>query len=373
MHFLIRRPSWSPGNVGDEALVTALETFLREEGISYAIPDERDFQNAQTESYDALVYFGNDCIAYYAISKDSICKFISAGKPIYLINTSYGDDAINNDFVSKISKYRKLYVFARDAYSQKILSQSFCFANKPILVSDLAHLRKAAPLGSIPRLEEWLDSSDKKVIGLNLHGDFKEGNEAAYEAMRTFIRQYSSAYRFLFIPHDSRKDDYSLLARLAEGTDGDIYITKELDSGYEKSVLSRLFFVVTGRMHLAILSLSAGVPCIAIAYNGIKAIGTFEHWGLSDYVVSAHESERILSLFEAAVSDYSQIQGKLKASRPKVEELAWRQIRLLFTPPEAAPKSLASYLLRMKYFLSFRIRSYKGGLKKARSRVLQWF
>ncbi|WP_254964251.1 MULTISPECIES: polysaccharide pyruvyl transferase family protein [unclassified Cyanobium] len=360
MHFLVRRPSWSPGNVGDEALLTTLETHLMEAGISYEIPEQEDFQKAQIEGYDALVYFGNDCIAYYDISKNSILRFISADKPIYLINTSYGEDAINNDFVSKVSKYRKLFIFARDAYSQRILNRNFSFTNQPILVSDLAHLRKATPLGSSPRMEEWLDSSDKKVVGVNLHGDFKDGNKAVYEAMSTFIRQHSNAYRFLFIPHDSRKDDYRLLASLAEGTDGDIFITKELDSGYEKSVLSRLFFVITGRMHLAILSLSAGVPCIAIAYNGIKAIGTFEHWDLSDYVVSAHESGKILPHFEAAVSDYSQIRSKLKASRPKVEELAWRQIRLLRTPPEAAPKSLASYLLRMKYFLLFRVRSYIG-------------
>jgi polysaccharide pyruvyl transferase WcaK-like protein len=56
-----------------------------------------------------------------------------------------------------------------------------------------------------------------------------------------------------------------------------------------KSVVAELDLVVSGRMHLVIAALGAGVPAAGIPYQN-KFEGLFRHFGLDDVIVTPAEA-----------------------------------------------------------------------------------
>ena len=61
----------------------------------------------------------------------------------------------------------------------------------------------------------------------------------------------------------------------------------------QKYITSKLFLVIAGRMHLSILTIPNAVISIAISYNGLKAKGTFKHYGLEDLVIEPKDISKI--------------------------------------------------------------------------------
>ena len=81
---LVRQPSFSSGNIGDLALIKTLNKIFQK--CNLIIPSNtKELDSIDINNIDILIYFGNDCIAYYGISKQIIKKFLSKKKKFILL------------------------------------------------------------------------------------------------------------------------------------------------------------------------------------------------------------------------------------------------------------------------------------------------
>ena len=88
-NILIRIPSFSKGNIGDNALIYTIKKIFKDHNL--IIPTTKtEINSLHLDTIDFLIYFGNDCIAYYSISTNIIKKCLSMKKTVHVINTSWG-------------------------------------------------------------------------------------------------------------------------------------------------------------------------------------------------------------------------------------------------------------------------------------------
>ncbi len=322
-NILLRIPSFSTGNIGDAALLITVKNLLKEHNI-ITPKSERELNSINLDNIDSLIYFGNDCIAYYSISQNAIKKCLSHKKPVHIINTSWGNNPTkkNNDFIKSIADDPNFQIYMRDKYSHELIQKDIKFHNTPILTADLAFLCNKNTSKKVDKLEEWINKSNKPIIGINTHKDFKNYNNTVKDELRKFITTNKNKYRYLFIPHDTRKKEYEDLQSLYKSCeDIDGYTTNYLDPEYEKYITSKLFLVITGRMHLSILTIPNKVPAIAISYNGIKAKGSFEHWGVEDLVIEPKNIQNLPNLVQHVENNYKTIQDKINNKTKHVTQL----------------------------------------------------
>lgn len=326
-NIVIRIPSYSVGNIGDLALIKTIKNVSSD--INLIIPSsEKELNSVSINEIDCLIYFGNDCIGYYGISKEIINKFLSNNKKVFIINTSWGNDTKkdNMQFIKSISNNSNFQIYMRDIYSNETIQQQIKFLNTPKLTADLAFICNINENNKIDSLERWVNNNDKPIIGINIHEDFKELNKSVFIEIQTFISKNSN-YRYLFIPHDSRKNEYNYLQKLynlIKNIDG--FVCNYLDPEYEKFITNKLFLVITGRMHLSILTIPNSIPCIAISYNGLKAKGSFQHWGIEELVIEPKNIKNIHEKFEYIVNNYIDIQNTINNKRQDVYSLIYNMI-----------------------------------------------
>ena len=203
-NIVIRIPSYSVGNIGDLALIKTIKNVSSD--INLIIPSsEKELNSVSINEIDCLIYFGNDCIGYYGISKEIINKFLSNNKKVFIINTSWGNDT-KKIICNLLNQYQIIAIFKymRDIYSNETIQQQIKFLNTPKLTADLAFICNINENNKIDSLERWVNNNDKPIIGINIHEDFKELNKSVFTEIQIFISKNSN-YRYLFIPHDSRK------------------------------------------------------------------------------------------------------------------------------------------------------------------------
>ena len=72
-NILIRIPSYSRGNIGDLALIKTIKNIFVNDNL--IIPSsEKVLNSIKLRNFDFLIYFGNDCLAYYGVSTNIINK-----------------------------------------------------------------------------------------------------------------------------------------------------------------------------------------------------------------------------------------------------------------------------------------------------------
>ena len=159
-----------------------------------------------------MIYFGNDCVPYYpnAIPINKIKEFLNADKKVHIINTSWGDKAKSITIIKSVANDPNFQIYMRDKYSHELIQKDIKFHNTPILTADLAFLCKSNENKKIKNLEDWITKNNKPIIGINTHNDFKEYNNTVKDELRKFIVNNKDKYRYLFIPHDSRKESMKI-------------------------------------------------------------------------------------------------------------------------------------------------------------------
>ena len=347
--FLIREPSSSKGNVGDSALIKSIEILLSEQNIDYQFLDGMDSKRSfRISKFSGLIYFGNDTIAYYSINKKLINKFIKLNKPVFIINLSFGEN-IHNDYLLKISKYKKLFLWVRDIYSYEFLNCFAKFKNEIRLTSDIAYHLPAY----INKVNNWIKLRTKKIIAINLHQDFDEFNIELYNNFLEFLFKNKETYDYIFIPHDSRKKtELNANKKLYNNFKNNSLLLHCIEPSHEVSILQDVFAVITCRMHLGILSLGLGKPAIIIAYNGIKAKGQLEHWGLENDLLIYPEKISTLSFkFNNLVSNYQEIIKKIAIKKQNILDMSTKSFQeLSIMYPE-----INNQKIQKEFFIPFEI------------------
>lgn len=322
-NILVVKPSFDNGNVGDTALIKTIISLFKSNKI-YIPQTKGDLNNINSELFESLIYFGNDCVPYYpsCIPIKQIMNFLKVNKKVHIINTSWGENPKGINIIKSVANDPNFQIYMRDRYSHELIQKDIKFRNTPILTADLAFLCKKNENNKIKSLEVWITKNNKPIIGINTHNDFKEYNNTVKDELRKFIVNNKDKYRYLFIPHDSRKREYEDLMSLHNSCkDIDGYTTNYLDPEYEKHIISKLYLVITGRMHLSVLTIPNNIPTIGIAYNGLKAKGTFEHWGLEDLIIEPKIINIITNKVKYVEYNYNIIKDTINKNKEKVNAL----------------------------------------------------
>lgn len=339
-HCLIVPPT-STGSLGDEALLSGLTGRLRELGITsitslsiYTKNDQWIDQSKEIDDEIILPYFINDltyshkirllakaintdyCFVVGAdvmdgayLEKHSLNRVFIAhlladfGIPTTICGFSFRENAPASIADALSGTPDNLKVMMRDPVSlQRIRNQGVFKAE---LAADLAFLLRADGSELTNNICAWSNkqrSLGKPVIGINInHLTFPQKPYSASSAVQTFVNL--SAYiakeldaAILFIPHDSRTDhsDWILCNQAMDDLKTlndrvEAYCLPECASAHEvKGITKDIDFVISGRMHLIIASLSQGTPACGIEYQG-KMLGLFELFGSPELRVTSND------------------------------------------------------------------------------------
>ncbi|KJL40332.1 colanic acid biosynthesis protein [Microbacterium trichothecenolyticum] len=139
-------------------------------------------------------------------------------------------------------------------------------------------------------------------------------------------------YRVAIIPHVSRHgaDDLPLCRTIAErfeGDDGVTLIPRLLSPGEVRGLGARADIAVTGRMHLAVMSLMAGTPAVTVATQG-KVEGLMSLFGTPQLCVEPGDGfeRRLRGAVVATLSDLPRMRAAIGARVADVVGLAWANV-----------------------------------------------
>jgi len=370
-------PPWVEGSLGDEAIVSGAVSCLREKGIKKVgiITYGRDcawaslkdtvatinLENylrwgswkekfrfvAKAHNYTYFYCLGADVMDGFYSEKNSRLKIelISLAARLGIKSSIIGFSINKNPELACINAFKKLprsvRLCCRDAFSQERLASAM--GRKVDLCADVAFLfNSQSEKSSSYHVIEWIKaqkSHGKVIVGINanatsfssLKGSSRENIIKIYIALLSALFKKKHNIRFLFIPHDFRTNvgEIDLNRSILEGLPVNIKkFSKILIPPYGaleiKRVCSKLDFVLTGRLHLAIACLRSGIPAVAVSYQG-KAEGVYSHFGLDELVISPNKmlDEESVTDFLLNLIDKRKILQKTIMSRlPEVSRLS---------------------------------------------------
>ncbi|NMM88408.1 hypothetical protein B2J88_29340 [Rhodococcus sp. SRB_17] len=155
----------------------------------------------------------------------------------------------------------------------------------------------------------WIDarrSQGKKVVVVNCSGLIGEddGKLAQYSHLLDWLIEHS--WSIVFVPHVMRpgNDDLELIRVVSRGRDDDeiFVVARLLSPDAIHSLVSRVDAVVTGRMHLAVLSVLGGVIPITLTTQG-KVEGLYRLLGCENLCIEpvSDFGQRITDVFDDAL------------------------------------------------------------------------
>ena len=165
------------------------------------------------------------------------------------------------------------------------------------LVSDVAFCFPPDDASSIvQQVKHWIAQQRRQgrlILGVNVHEQLIENNDtsSAQELLEKIAYALTAIatqrkIAFIFIPHvyRSARNDLEVLRDLRSCLNATLkastlLIEEKCSAGEAKAIAGMVDLVFSGRMHLAIASLSQGVPVICLTYQD-KFEGLMQHFGL---------------------------------------------------------------------------------------------
>ncbi|MBB6390270.1 polysaccharide pyruvyl transferase family protein [Microbacterium thalassium] len=145
-------------------------------------------------------------------------------------------------------------------------------------------------------------------------------------------RLRESGRRVLIVPHVSRHgaDDIPLCTALADvfAADAGVVLVPELLTPPEiRSLGARASVVVTGRMHLAVMSLTAGTPALTVATQG-KVEGLMDLFGTPELCIAPGDDfdHDLPAAVQAVIAQEDSLRSRILAARDEVVSRAWRNV-----------------------------------------------
>jgi polysaccharide pyruvyl transferase WcaK-like protein len=353
-------PPAVPGSLGDAAMISASTRSLRDAGmkkvdllygnqweldehIDKRIAAERFFYKQSTlqqmlliarlPEYEEFYFIGADVIDG-AYNPNSVCARLSLlaeaaklGKKATLLGASYNmhPEAKTKNALRNLPD--SVTICARDPVSKLRMEEAL---DRPIRqVADLAFLlQPRAEHSATLSAKNWIKSrhaAGDQVIGLNANYLHAEKDPEIIRALKLFVKSIlRHSISIVLIPHDTRSqmpDEKLLQLAIADVAEKDrerIYALPPVSPGVVRAVVTELDFLVTGRMHTAILALSGTTPTFCFAYQD-KFEGLLQHFNLVDAGLLSSPKE--LSGHPEAVADkFLQLLPEQAVMRAKISE-----------------------------------------------------
>ena len=374
-------PAAGPGSLGDEAMLVAAGDILSRFGIdkltvvSYGpnedwktlgafgavVPFGQRYQtDFWTTCRELITYFrdathflvlGADVMDGYYNPYEAVRRVIytriaaAAGLQTAIGSFSFNDSPHPRSVAALKSLDPATALIARDPVSQRRLQHRI--AHHVALGADIAFLlQPAAATPVVAALQTWLTTArreGRQIVGINAnylvapdHRREDRGEEmvAAYAAGLTEFLRSRRDVCLVLIPHDYRRmagryDDLQLLRMIAGRLPGEFtpqvrLIDQPLRAAEAKAIAAELDLVVSGRMHLAIAALGAGVPAAGITYQG-KFEGLWVHFGLTG---ASLDPERLFSpgalasFLRDCTNQCSSWRATIREQNPRIRDLA---------------------------------------------------
>jgi len=170
-------------------------------------------------------------------------------------------------------------------------------------------------------------AAETPVVLLNTSGLIARKTDLTTDYAKVIERLHADGARIVFLPHVLRPwdDDLIVSRRMHEayGAEDDFLVDRRLTPAQIRRLAKSASFSITGRMHLAILSLSQETPAICLATHG-KVEGLFEFFDLPQLVVEPEAGCGDLLTATAAdiLKRRSEISAQIASHLPRVRELS---------------------------------------------------
>lgn len=176
---------------------------------------------------------------------------------------------------------------------------------------------------------------------VNVSGLIGKGVDQAEEYVRVVGHLRATGHHVVLLPHVSRPgaDDMTACTAILErfaGDDGVTLVRRLLAPAEIRGLTARAALTVTGRMHLAIMSLWNGTPAVTLATQG-KVEGLMEMLGTPELCVEPRPGfgAAVVEVVDAVRPEGSRVRAAIAAALPAVLERAARNTEGLAAPVPA--------------------------------------
>ncbi|MGX1159831.1 polysaccharide pyruvyl transferase WcaK-like protein [Arthrobacter sp. SLBN-100] len=220
----------------------------------------------------------------------SINCALTMGVNSRILGFSWSPNAVRSAKAGMRRLNNRAQIFARDPESLSRLKADGVTGSQP--VSDTVF--SFGTLESSPHIDQWVGtqkSKGRKVAIFNASGLISRRIDLSQDYHEIIAFLVASNYRVILLPHVIRPgdDDSEAIRSLSASCRGfgdAIYEVRELlTPGQVKGLVSQVDLVVTGRMHLAVLALTAAVPTITFGTQG-KVEGLYKLVNLEKFCIS---------------------------------------------------------------------------------------
>ena len=180
-----------------------------------------------------------------------------------------------------------------------------------------------------PGIDLWVSASTKPIVTVNISGLGLKERDAYLKHIEQYkpIVEYlkMSGFRLVILPHVFRVGggDIETSVDLFKSScrEEDLLITEPLSPAQERHLFRSVSFVITGRMHIAILALNTGTPVIALETMG-KVQGLFALLNLEKYCIDRNVafSKEVIQSIKLLEKEYSSVCESIKAKIPELRQ-----------------------------------------------------
>ncbi|GLJ60717.1 hypothetical protein GCM10017576_08460 [Microbacterium barkeri] len=355
IHVLLAAPG--RGNIGDAAMLEAFAAAVGEEFtvITRHPDDYRTLPaNAKVVSLPRLIY-GSSLKAVLDIVK--LARVLNSATNLSIVGADIMDGAYN----AKASTRRSLIAARAAAAGLDVRILGFSWNGQPDAAAE-SELRAASEHGVRLLARDGSSSARLRAAGMSNVTDVADivftssslsdapvvpggGPYAVINASGLVARSVDQTAAYVsvierlheqgigtvLLPHVVRAEgDPAQLALIHErlspqARERSLLITEELEPAQVRALAAGAEFVVTGRMHLSVMSLRQGVPAVVVATQG-KVEGLMELFDISDLLVapSAIPEGGLLAAVTRLLTERDDARARIARWLPRAIELAER-------------------------------------------------
>lgn len=379
-------PPTSPGNLGDEALVTSTINYLKDKEIKYigliSYKKGSKWRSLGSDTVDEIIemqeyfrYSSNRHVwkalfqaipkiskyeRFYCLGADVMdgyysesgtlkrVKLVSLAAQLGMNTTILGFSFNDKPTPKSVQTFRNLpsevKLCTRDPISQKRLISQI---NRPVkLVADVAFLLSPTPESEIAsQVLQWIDkqrANNRVIIGFTPYNQFnkKLGIDKVDRLIQIYVEHLTELYSkrdnfsFILLPHDFR--DFRNKASdivVAEGIlnnlppeikSHSIKVPTPCTAADIKAIVGNLDFVLSGKFHLAIACLGQATPVAGITYQD-KFEGLFKLFDIEGVTIAPEQALQpgnLVNFLVPLITKRDEIHQKIQSKLPEIKQLA---------------------------------------------------